>query len=199
MSARRSPYPPPAPPYLGPPAHHSGDGNKPIHRVVIHSAVMPCEPGRARQLAAMNRTGATAGSWHYATDPREVVQCSYDSVVCWHAPPNPNSLGIEMADTPGKRPATVKLRRLMVWRWAGSNHRAMLELTAELTAELCAAYSIPARFLTPRQLRAGERGITTHNNVSRAWRQSTHWDPGWWPRRRFMRKVRRHVERIGNK
>lgn len=190
---------PPAP-SGGVPANHSGEGNKPITRVVIHSAVMPCEPGRARQLAQWNRDGTTGGSWHYATDPSTAVQCSWDSFVCWHAPPNSHSIGIEMADHPGPRPtgrtrrALLELRR--VWRWAGRNHRAMLERTAVLTAQLCVDYNLPPVFLSPKQLRAGKRGVTTHDNVSKAWRQSTHWDPGWWPRRMFMRRVRREVKRI---
>lgn len=199
MAARR--YPSPAPRYLGPPARHSGLGNRPIRRVVVHSAVIPCEPGRARQLAAMNRTGATGGSWHYATDPAEVVQCSYDSVVCHHAPPNTGSIGIEMADWPARPPSARRGSRLWrnlrgSWRWAGRNHRRMLRRTAELAAELCLAEGLPVVFLSPRQLRAGRRGITTHANVSAAWGQSTHWDPGWWPRRRFMRIAKRHARNI---
>jgi hypothetical protein len=69
----------------------------------------------------------------------------------------------------------------------------MLHVTAQLAAQLCLAYDIPAVWLTPRMLRAGRKGITSHNNVSRAWRQSTHWDPGFWPRRRFMRMVREYM------
>lgn len=186
-----------SPPVVGGvPAHHSGEGNKPIHRVVIHSAVMPCEVGRARQLGAMNASGATGGSWHYATDPGEAIQCSWDSFVCWHAPPNDHSLGIEMADTPGKRPATLALRRLNPWRWRDKNHAAMLRVTARLTAELCVDYRLPVKFINARELRAGHKGVTTHAQVTRAFHQSTHWDPGWWPRRRFMRMVREQVQAI---
>lgn len=193
-------FPAPSPTYLGPPKRHSGTNNKPIKRVVIHSAVMPCEPGRARQLARMNREGSGGGSWHYAVDPDETVQCSYDSVVCWHAPPNQNSIGIEMADWPAPLPAPEgssrwKALRLR-WRWTGRNHRRMLGRTARLTAELCLAYDLPIRFLSPADLRAGKRGITTHANVSKAWGQSTHWDPGYWPRFGFMTMVRAHAARI---
>lgn len=186
-----------SPPVVGgTPALNSGEGNKPIHHVVIHSAVMPCEPGRARQLGTMNATGATGGSWHYATDPREAIQCSWDRWVCWHAPPNPHSIGIEMADTPGRRPATVKLRRMNPWRWRDANHKAMLQVTARLTAELCVLYDLPPVFLGVRQLRAGHHGITTHAMVTRTWHESVHWDPGWWPRRKFMRLVRTEVNHI---
>lgn len=193
-------YPPPSPPapFGGVPANHSGQDNHPPTRVVIHSAVIPCEPGRARQLCEWNARGATGGSWHYATDPSGAYQASWDRFVCWHAPPNSRSLGIEMADYPGARPtgrtraALHALRKS--WRWAGKNHRAMLEHTAWLTARLCLAYDLPPVFLSARDLRAGRKGVTTHANVSQAWRQSTHWDPGWWPRRRFMRRVRHHYQ-----
>ena len=72
----------------------------------------------------------------------------------------------------------------------------MLERTAKLTAHLCAASDLPPRFLSVAALKAGGRGITTHNNVSRAFGQSSHWDPGAWPRRRFMRMVRREHKRL---
>jgi hypothetical protein len=192
---------PPSPPVVGDgiPNRHSGsEANKPIRRVVIHSAVMPCEPGRARQLGAMNQTSET-GSWHYATDPAETIQCSWDSVVCWHAPPNEHSIGIEMADNPGPRPTGTReqLARLRdSWRWAGKNHRAMLDRTAYLTARLCLAYGLPTRYVPAARLRAGQRGWTTHAQVSAAFRQSTHWDPGFWPRRRFGRLVRKHARQI---
>lgn len=196
-----SKFPPPSPPYLGPPAKSSGTGNKPIHRIVIHSTVSPCEPGGARNIAAYFRSSSAGGSAHYVIDPAEVVQVAYDNVVCWHAPPNSHSLGLEMCDQPGPVPdekrGTARWKELRrAWRWAKPNQQRMLRRTAVLTAELCLAYDVPVRFLSPRQLAAGEHGIATHANVSQAFGLSTHWDPGWWPRARFMRLVRRNVKRL---
>lgn len=180
-------HPPPSPPVIGGvPAHHSGQGNHPVTRVVIHSAVTACRPGAARLLAAWNRDGKTGGSWHYAVDPDETIQCSYDRFVCWHAPPNNHSIGIEMADMP----ATSSTR------WLLPAQRRMLRRTARLTAELCVAYDLPVVFLGQAQLAAGRRGITTHAMVSETWNQSTHWDPGGWPRAKFMRMVRRYVAKL---
>lgn len=192
----------PAPPYVGPPAHDSGDNNKPIDRVVIHSTVSACVPGGARQIGGVYfRSQSAGGSAHYVVDPKEVVQAAYDSVVCWHAPPNQHSLGIEMCDTPGPlpgdSPGTARYRALKKsWRWAKPEQQALLRRTARLTAELCLAYNLPLRFLSPADLLAGKRGITTHANVSKAWGESTHWDPGFWPRRRFMRLVRKYAAEI---
>jgi hypothetical protein len=194
-------FPVPAPQVVGGVPHvHSGKNNHPINRVVIHSAVMKCVPGGARQLGNMNQH-STTGSWHYATDPVEAIQCSYDSYVCWHAPPNPHSLGIEMADYPvpfpsGRRTRAWWHRLKQVWRWRGPNHRKMLHVTAKLTAELLLGYDLPIEFLGVRDLRAGKRGFTTHANVSKAFGESTHWDPGAWPRRKFVRLVKRYAREL---
>lgn len=192
---------PPAPPYLGPPARLTPGDNKPIQRVVIHSTVSPCKPGGARSIAAYFRSPAAGGSAHYVVDPAETVQAAYDSVICWHAPPNDGSLGIEMCDIPGPvpndKPGSARWKAARrAWRWARPEQRAMLKRTATLTAELCLAYDVPAVYLDAAALRAGRRGITTHADVSAAFGQSTHWDPGFWPRRRFMRLVRAEAKRL---
>lgn len=191
----------PAPPYVGPAAHTTIGDNKPVDRIVVHSTVSPCEPGGARRIGAYFRSPDAGGSAHYVVDPAEAVQVVYDSVIAWHAPPNRNSLGVEMCDDPGPVPddppgsARWKAMRRS-WRWVLPNQRRMLRRTARLVAELCAAYDVPPVFRTPAQLRAGKRGITTHAYVSATWRQTNHWDPGWWPRGRFMWLVRRHYKRI---
>lgn len=178
---------PPSPPYVGPAAHTSAGDNKPINRIVLHSTVGPCEPGQARHIAGYFRSPGSGGSAHYVVDPKETVQVVYDGVIAWHAPPNQHSIGIEMCDYPSSVTAN---------RWKDANHKAMLDRVAELTARLCLAYGVPIQFLTSADLLAGKRGITTHNNVSQAWHQSTHWDPGMWPRWRFMRAVRKHARAI---
>lgn len=195
-------FQPPAPPVIGGiPRNHSGRGNHPVDHIVIHSAVMPCEAGRARQLAEMNQRGSSGGSWHYSVDPYEEFQCSWDSYVCWAAPPNPHKIHIEMADNPGPVPDlprdSAKWKKLKAsWRWARKPQRLMLRRTARLTAELALGYDIPIRFVGVPGLLAGKRGITVHDNVSRAFKQSTHWDPGFWPRFWFMFLVRRHAARV---
>lgn len=177
---------PPSPTYLGPPKHFSAGDNKPIKRIVIHSAVTPCQPGMARLVARLFREGQVNGSAHYCIDPLEVVQSAFDSVICWHAPPNQGSIGNEMADHPTKVPG----------RWLGRNHRRVLRKTARLTARQCLAWHLPIQWLTVADLKMGKRGITSHNNISKAFGQSSHWDPGQFPRRRFMRLVRKYAKQI---
>jgi len=197
-------YPAPSPKYLGPPAHWSEGANKPIRRVVIHSTVSPCEPGGAEQIAAYFRSQSAGGSAHYVVDPENTVQAAYDSVICWHAPPNQNSLGIEMCDTPGPVPtadvgSTTWKKLKASWRWTKPNQQKMLKRTARLTAKLCLAYNLPPYFVTAKDLKRGVRGVTTHAEVSKAWGQSTHWDPGFWPRTAFMLMVRSEVKRLKRK
>jgi hypothetical protein len=192
---------PPAPrrPYTGPPSKSSSGDNKPIDRIVVHSTVSDCKPGGARDISRYFRSPQAGGSAHYVVDPSEAVQSAWDSVICWHAPPNRHSIGVEMTDRPGPVPTGSRARLATLrrsWRWARPEQRAMLERTALLVAELCAHYGVPPWFRSPRALRNGARGVTTHANVSKAWGQSTHWDPGWWPRWWFMRRVRAHHKRI---
>lgn len=181
-------YPAPAPPYVGPAKYHGEANNKPINRIVMHSTVGPTKAGSARGVADYFVHRVTRpSSAHYVVDAAEVVQVVFDSVVAYHAPPNTHSLGVEMCDYPSA------LNRL---RWFGSDHRALLRNAARLVAELCLAYDVPPMFLTADGLRAGRRGITTHAMVRDAWHETDHWDPGSWPRRKFMRLVRREVGTI---
>lgn len=171
----------PNPVYLGPVAHWSSGNNKPPTRWVIHCTVSPCEVGGARDIAAYFRTQASGGSAHYVSDPSGSVQPAYDGVICWHAPPNPNSIGLELCDPMRGRGK----------RWHDQDHQQLLEAAAKLTAQGCVFYGIPIKKLDAADLRAGKHGICGHVDVSEAWNQSTHWDPGPafpWPL--FMRMVR---------
>lgn len=186
-------HPPPSPPYVGPPAKHSGTGNKragffPIDRIVLHGTVSPAVKGGARAIGAYFRSPNAGGSAHYVIDPGEVVQTAYDDVVAWHAPPNRHTIGVEFCD-----PVTMNLAR-----WDDPPHKAELRLGARLVAELCLAYNVPAVMLGPAQLRAGRRGICEHDDVSDAFGQSTHWDLGAFPRRRFAAMVRAEMARLND-
>lgn len=172
---------PPSPLYLGPPDKFSRGSNKPIKRVVIHCTVSPTEQGGARNIARYFRSPGAAGSAHYVVDPGEVVQSAWDSVICWHAPPNPNTLGVELCDPMKGKDS----------RWGDGDHRRMLAHAARLVAQLCLAYDVPIKRRGRVALRLGRRGITGHVDVAKAFGQSTHWDPGpGFPWRRFMRLVR---------
>lgn len=174
-------YTPPALPYFGPVFHTTKGNNLPIIRIVIHGTVGADAKG-AQGTAKYFQTAASGGSAQYITDSDEAIQCARDSVICWHAPPNPNSLGIEMC---------CSLSNRGKGHWARADHIAMMHVTAKLTAQKCLQYDVPIRKLTVAQVKAGERGICSHDAVSKAFRQSDHWDPGeYFPWVAFIAMVR---------
>lgn len=190
-------YPAPAPPYIGPPKNHGPRTNLPIKRIVIHSTVSDCKCGGARAIARYFMETDRDASAHYIVDPCEIIQGLYDSYIGYAAPPNEHELHIEMTDRPGPipddPPTSARYKALKrVWRWNLPNQMRMLNKTAWLTARLCLAYDVPPRFLTFTFLNENRnaKGVTTHAIVSKVWKQSVHWDPGWWPRYYFMRRVK---------
>jgi N-acetyl-anhydromuramyl-L-alanine amidase AmpD len=73
----------------------------------------------------------------------------------------------------------------------------MLARAATLTAEKCIAYGIPVTKIFPADLLAGKRGICGHVDVTNAWHQSDHTDPGPdFPWASFLASVRTEVTRL---
>lgn len=170
-------------PYIGPPANHGSRHNKPIKRIVIHSTVSACRRGQARATANYFKRTTRYASAHYVVDPGEAVQALYDSYIGYHAPPNRYSIGIEMTEMPSQNIA----------RWSGKAHQEMLHRTAKLTAQLCLAYNIPITKVSSGQLQAGHHGICGHVDVSNAWHQTSHWDPGAFPWSKFISLVKQYA------
>lgn len=154
--------------YLGPVAHDSGNGNLPIHRLVVHCTAGADAKG-ARGTAAYFRDPNATGSAHEVIDPKEVIICAYDTVICWHAPPNTHSKGYELA---------CSLSNDGKGHWGLDSHQAMLRLLSKELARDAVKYDIPVRHLTVAQVKAEEKGICGHVDVSNAFHQSDHTDPG---------------------
>jgi N-acetyl-anhydromuramyl-L-alanine amidase AmpD len=115
--------------------------------------------------------GSTAprASAHYCIDDKEVVQSVKDKDVAWHAPgANSDGIGIEHAGSASQSKA----------QWGDPYSTAQMKLSADLVAGLVRKYNIPVKWLSVDDLKNNQRGITSHNNVSLAFRQSTHTDPG---------------------
>jgi len=184
-------FKPPSPPYLGPVRWHGSSNNKPIRRIVLHGTVTPCEPGWARKVVSNWKRTDTPSSAHYVVDPKETVQAVYDSVIAYHDGVNRHEIGVEFCDWVGHngKPAPMK-------RWKGKNHRRMLGRGARLVAELCLAYDVKPVMLTVRRVKRGESGLCEHSDVSKAFRKSTHWDLGNFPRRQFAHLVRAEMSAL---
>jgi N-acetyl-anhydromuramyl-L-alanine amidase AmpD len=147
---------------------HTSGPNGLITRIVIHATVSPCTLGGARGNAAYFQSAGAGGLAHFVVDPGEIVQCCAEDIACWHAPPNRGSIGVELCDPQTGDPS----------RWADSNHAPMMQLAAGLVRDLCARHQVPMVYVDRAGLLAGQRGITTHFEVSQAWHQSDHTDPG---------------------
>ena len=150
--------------YVG---HESG-ANGPITRIVMHATVSPCLPGGAEGNGRYFQSPNSGGLAHFVVDPQRIVQCAPEYIATWHAPPNHGSIGIELCDPQSGSFA----------RWSDSEHRSMLVLAKGLVHDLAARHAVPLAFVDARGLVAGHHGVTTHYEVSQAWHQSDHSDPG---------------------
>jgi hypothetical protein len=78
--------------------------------------------------------------------------------------------------------------------WSDEYSTKLLDRSAELVAQKCTNYDIPATWLTAAQLRAGKRGITGHVQVSQAFKRTDHTDPGKsFPVAAYIARVRAHL------
>lgn len=148
--------------------NHTSGPNGTITRVVMHATVSPCEKGGARKVARYFQSSQAGGLAHFIVDPSETVQACREDISCWHAPPNAGSIGVELCDPQAGA----------VDRWYDDLHRQMLQRAAVLVADLCHRHQLPLEYLNASALLAGRRGITMHRDVSTAWKQSSHTDPG---------------------
>lgn len=141
-----------------------------IDLIVIHDMEYPERYDAAEQVARyFSGSGAPQASAHYCIDADSIVQCVRVEDVAWHAPgANNNGIGLEHAGYAAQRPAD----------WADAFSEAELQMSARLTAELCRKYTIPVKYVDSAGLAQGQRGITTHVAVSKAFRKSDHSDPG---------------------
>lgn len=146
--------------------HTSG---RQIDAIVIHTMEVDEKGDSAESCAHYFSTSSAQVSAHYCVDSDSIVQCVKEQDIAWHAPgANHNGIGIEHA---GRAAQTGR-------DWSDAFSTAMLARSAALTAELCARHGIPIVWLQPGDLVAGKRGITSHGNVSKAFKRGSHWDPG---------------------
>ena len=175
--------------YVGPVAHDSGNDNLPIHRIVVHCTAGE-DAGSARGTAKYFKLKSATGSAHAITDPNELVISAYDTVVCWHAPPNQHSIGIEIC---------CSLANEGKGHWGLPSHQKMLHRAARWVAEKCHEHGIPIRKLTDDDLRTNPnvKGICGHVDVTMAFHESTHTDPGpYFPWSQFLGYVTQEYKAI---
>jgi N-acetylmuramoyl-L-alanine amidase/Putative peptidoglycan binding domain len=141
-----------------------------IDLIVLHSAEVGEGHSSAEAVAAYFKVGGPKpSSAHYVADDDSLIQCVRDEHIAFHAPgANTRGLGIEQA-------GYAKQTRD---EWLDPYGQRMLSLVARLVAAKAEQYSIPLVWLTVSDLLSGQRGLTTHVDVTRAFHKSDHVDPG---------------------
>lgn len=142
--------------------------NGTVIRIVIHDEEYPEQPDSAERVAQMFHTTTGQKSIHFVVDNNSVVQCVPLDCRAWHAPPNTGSVGIEHSGYASQTRA----------EWLDGYGYQMLNQSAKLTAWLCHRFKLPIRRLTPGEIQNGGHGICGHADVSAAFHQSDHTDPG---------------------
>jgi N-acetyl-anhydromuramyl-L-alanine amidase AmpD len=162
------------------------DRSAEVKQIVLHTAEIVEKPTSAEALAKWAAgPQAPRASWHFAVDNDTVAQSVLEKYIAWHAPgANQTGIVIELCGYARQTPA----------EWEDAFSAAVLERAAKLVAHLAAKWHIPVKFLDAAALRRGERGITTHAEVTKAFKQSTHTDPGaHFPMDRFLELVKSHA------
>ena len=159
--------------------HYQAANRSAIDWIVLHTMEAPCVTGMAQRCAHNMQGWARADSAHYACDPANVIQMVREQDIAWHCRSdstgtvNRNSIGVEHAGYTLGNPTD----------WLHDPHaQGMMDLSAQLVADLCRRYHVPIVHLTVAQIQAGERGIIAHVDATRAFNvPGGHVDGSTWP------------------
>lgn len=148
---------------------HRGTNN-PKKWIVLHSMEAREASTTAENVAKwFGGSNPPKASAHYNIDDDSVVRSVPEGGIAWHAPgANREGIGFEHAGYARQSEA----------QWTDEFSTRMLRRSARLAAEVCKRHDIPARFVDREGLKRGDAGFTTHNEVTFAFRKSTHVDPG---------------------
>lgn len=148
----------------------NGDGK--IHGVVVHSMEAPEKGTTAESVARYfaNGSGGKPSSADICFDSNSQVECVKPQDEAYHAPPASRwTRGYEHAGYARQTAAD----------WHDPYSWAMLQRSGTTLGNESRLYKFPLVYLNVAALKDGHfDGVTTHNDVSKAFKQSSHWDPG---------------------
>lgn len=166
--------------------HVSAGSNLPINRVVIHATCPNVGYPAASKVGAASGTAkyfaleSSGGSAQYVEGVDREEHCVKDAAIAWHAPPNIHSIGIEITADGGEAYAyrDHPERAYTRAQWLSPQVWPAVVRAAARAKELCERFNIPKVRLSVADLKAGHRGICGHVDVSYAFGQTDHSDPG---------------------
>lgn len=158
-----------------------------VQLIVIHTTEGSSHGQSAEDGAAYDARRTDGTSAHYFVDNTSTVQCVRTNDQAHTARGEGNRRGIhyELCGRAGYSAA---------W-WADNYAEAMLRRAAKQAARDSKKWGIPVRHLTVAQVKAGAKGFCSHHDISRAFGQSDHTDPGPnFPWSRFLDMVRAELD-----
>lgn len=142
--------------------------------IVLHSTESAETEDAAAATARYFNTTDRKASTQYIVDGGvedndAIWQCVYEKDVCY---------GAKSANAKGIHIEQVGMAGQTREQWLDAYGQRMLPRVAELIRGIAARWHIPFTFVTADGLKLGLSGITTHNEVNKAWPSSGHTDPG---------------------
>lgn len=156
-----------------------------IRQICLHTTENVTGTKAENIIAYQNRT--RSGSYNVMVDNTRggySIRHNDDDFGAWSTggPKDNDMLNLSMVTYAGNSRA----------QWLAAND--MLEETARICAGWCKAYGIPVRKLTHTDLRNNVKGFCHHDDVSKVFRTSDHWDVGPnFPWDVFFQKVNKHL------
>jgi hypothetical protein len=139
--------------------------------VVVHDMEIENKPDTAELIGHYfaNVSASNKVSAHVGVDVNSAVRYVEDDDIAYAAPgANANGLHIELAG----------YAKFLNGDWERSDMLAMLGIAAPIVRDWCDRFGIPKTFVRAADLKRGVGGITTHYEVSQAFRLTNHTDPG---------------------
>lgn len=172
--------------------HYQAASRSAISWVVLHTMEAPCVTGMAQRCAHSMTGGGRIDSAHYACDPANVIQMVREQDIAWHCRSdatgtvNRLSIGVEHAGYTLGTPTD----------WPHDPHaQGMMDLSAQLVADICSRYNVPVVRLTVEQIQAGQRGIIAHIDATHAFNvPGGHVDGSTWPWDQYLPVVQALVK-----
>jgi hypothetical protein len=143
-----------------------------IRLIVIHDMEAPENVKTAENVARYFQNKSVRASCHLNIDSDSIVRSVLDRHVAWAAPG---------ANNDGLQYEHAGYAKQTKHEWLDAYGTKLLNLSAKQAAADCRKYKMPIRLVSAADLIAGgsrRHGLTTHANVTAAFHESTHTDPG---------------------